>query len=168
MFYPFVIIFSVIFQFHCCDQHLHNAALEPVALPKCASLIFCYTLTSVLPWDIWQSTVKHYHYLCKFQWKIIGDIFDYELVVNKFKGWKLNRPLARLCQTSKQPEAHAALWEFSGVADRMLTHKHMAEVLVLFREVDIIDAVLPEKVIDMNTSEALRRWISYRGLTYRQ
>ena len=42
----------------------------------------------------------------------------------------------------------------------------MTEALVLFREVDIKGAVLPEKVIYKNTREALTRWnISWRGLT---
>ena len=34
----------------------------------------------------------------------------------------------------------------------------------LFREVDIKGAVLPEKVVDKSTREALTRWISCRGL----
>ena len=38
--------------------------------------------------------------------------------------------------------------------------KTMAEALVLFREVDIKGVVLPEKVVDKNTREALTRWIS--------
>ena len=67
----------------------------------------------------------------------------------------VNRPIARWRQTSKQPEARAALWELSGVADRLLTRKTMPEVLVLFREVDIKGAGLPEKVVDKNTKEAL-------------
>ena len=41
----------------------------------------------------------------------------------------------------------------------------MAEALVLFREVDIKGAVLPEKVVDKNTREALIHWNSCRGLT---
>ena len=41
----------------------------------------------------------------------------------------------------------------------------MVEALVLFREVDIKGAVLPEKVVDKNIREALTRWISCRGLT---
>ena len=42
----------------------------------------------------------------------------------------------------------------------------MAEVLVLFREIDIKGAVLPEiDVVDKNPREALTRWISCRGLT---
>ena len=52
-----------------------------------------------------------------------------------------NRPLARWRQPSKQPEACAALREFSGVADRLLTRKTMAKAVVLFREVDIKWAV---------------------------
>ena len=59
-----------------------------------------------------------------------------------------NRPLARWRQASKQPAARTALREFSSVADRLLTRKTMAEALVLFREVDINGAVLPEKVVD--------------------
>ena len=47
----------------------------------------------------------------------------------------------------------------------MLTLASMAEALVLFLEGDIKGAVLPEKVVDKNTKEALRRWISCRGLT---
>ncbi len=35
----------------------------------------------------------------------------------------------------------------------------------LFREVDIKGAVLPERVVDKNTREALTCWISCRGLT---
>ena len=35
----------------------------------------------------------------------------------------------------------------------------MAEALVLFCEVDIKWNVLPEKVVDKNTMEALRCWI---------
>ena len=35
----------------------------------------------------------------------------------------------------------------------------------LFREVNINGAVLPEKVVDKSTREALTRWISCRGLT---
>ena len=41
----------------------------------------------------------------------------------------------------------------------------MAEALVLFRAVDIKGVVLPEKVVDKNTREALTHWISCRGLT---
>ena len=41
----------------------------------------------------------------------------------------------------------------------------MAEALVLFREVDIKGAVLPEKVVDKNTRKALIHWNSCRGLT---
>ena len=41
----------------------------------------------------------------------------------------------------------------------------MAEALVLFREVDVKEAVLPEKVVDKNTIEALTRWIGCRDLT---
>ena len=37
--------------------------------------------------------------------------------------------------------------------------------LVLFREVNIKGVVLPEKVVDKNTREALTRWNSCRGLT---
>ena len=37
--------------------------------------------------------------------------------------------------------------------------------LVLFRAVDIKGVVLPEKVVDKNTREALTHWISCRGLT---
>ena len=43
--------------------------------------------------------------------------------------------------------------------------KTMAEVLVLFREVDIEGAVLPEKVEDSNIREPLTRWISCQCLT---
>ena len=77
----------------------------------------------------------------------------------------MNRPLARWRQTSKQPEARAALREVSGVAGRLLTRKTMAEAFVLFREVYIKGAVLPEKTVDTNTREAPTRWISCRGLT---
>ena len=41
----------------------------------------------------------------------------------------------------------------------------MAEALVLFRDVDVKWAALPEKMVDKNTREELRRWISCRGLT---
>ena len=41
----------------------------------------------------------------------------------------------------------------------------MAEALVLFREVDIKEAVLPEKVVDKNIRETLTGWISCGGLT---
>ena len=41
----------------------------------------------------------------------------------------------------------------------------MGKVVVLFREVDIKGAVLPEKAVDKNTRKALRRWISCQGLT---
>ena len=61
--------------------------------------------------------------------------------------------------------ARAGLREFSGVADRLLTCKTMEKALVLFREVDIKEAALPMKVVDKNTRESLRRWISCRGLT---
>ena len=71
-----------------------------------------------------------------------------------------NRPLAWWRQTSKQPQARAALREVSGVTDRLLTRKTIAEALVLFREVDIKGVVLPEKMVDKNTREALTRWIS--------
>ena len=38
-------------------------------------------------------------------------------------------------------------------------------MLVLFCEVHVKGAALPEKVVDKNTREELRRWISCRGLT---
>ena len=41
----------------------------------------------------------------------------------------------------------------------------LAEAQVWFREGVIKGAVLPEKVVDKNTKEALRRWISCRGIT---
>ena len=59
----------------------------------------------------------------------------------------------------------AALREFSGFADRLLTCKTIAKAVVLFREVDIKGAILPEEVVDKNPRKALRRWISCRGLT---
>ena len=43
--------------------------------------------------------------------------------------------------------------------------KPMAEAFLLFREVNIKGAALPEKVVDENTKEELRRWISCRCLT---
>ena len=49
------------------------------------------------------------------------------------------------------------------VADRLLTRKTMAKAIVLFREVDIKGAVLPEKVVLVDKNK--RRWISCRGLT---
>ena len=42
-----------------------------------------------------------------------------------------------------------------GFAGRLLTRKTMAEALVLLREVDIKGVVLPKKVVDKNTREAL-------------
>ena len=41
----------------------------------------------------------------------------------------------------------------------------MAEALVLFRENDIKGAILPEKVVEKSTKDALKRWINCRGLT---
>ena len=41
----------------------------------------------------------------------------------------------------------------------------MAEALVLFHEDDIKGAALLEKVVDKNTREDLRRWISCQGFT---
>ena len=35
----------------------------------------------------------------------------------------------------------------------------MAEALVIFQESDIKGALLPEKVVGKNTTDALRRWI---------
>ena len=52
-----------------------------------------------------------------------------------------NRPLAWW----RQREARAALREFSGVADRLLTRKTIAKAVVLFREVDIKGAVYRRK-----------------------
>ena len=43
--------------------------------------------------------------------------------------------------------------------------RNMAEALVLFRENDIKGAILPEKVVEKNTKDALKRWINCRGLT---
>ena len=62
--------------------------------------------------------------------------------------------------TSDIKTTRAALREVSGVADRLFMHKTLAEGVSLFREVDIKGAVLPEKVVDKNTREALTRWIS--------
>ena len=64
----------------------------------------------------------------------------------------------------KKTDARPALWDCSGVADRLSTRKIMTEALVLFLEVDIKCADLQEKVVDKNTREALRRWISCRCL----
>ena len=48
---------------------------------------------------------------------------------------------------------------FRGCWSSVDTHNHGVGVS-LFREVDIKGAVLPEKVLDKSTREALTRWIS--------
>ena len=75
---------------------------------------------------------------------------------------KLIDPLHDDVRHQNNPRRALHCGRFSGVRPTgcLLTRKTMVEALILFREVDIKGVVLPEKVVDKNTREALTRWIS--------
>ena len=54
---------------------------------------------------------------------------------------------------------------FACLCESIAARNNMAEALVIFQESDIKGALLPEKVVGKNTTDALRRWIKCRGLT---
>ena len=77
-----------------------------------------------------------------------------------FRKIRSNRPLCTMTSDIETTRGARCTMGVSGVADRLLTSITMPEALVSFPEVDI-----KWTVVDKNTWEALRRWLSCRGIT---